>query len=374
MPQSKRFLMQQSSHNKNATRLGPRPLWLHLNAGAAMLAAASDTESMFGASSILLKNALAGVKAYHENPTLPFYRSTDVISDVMCTRAITDKSWGGNNVVILIPSLINSWHIFDIEKNHSFADYLSKNSLKPIIVDWAKPLEKNISLDDYIIQHLKPLIDDILAKGYNIKGLVGYCMGGTIIAALLSAFPELESQIGNIVFIASPWDFSYQSVEQMTRLQTMAIQSYALSSPVPTDFVQSLFWAIDPLQIIKKFRRFPNVKNPERFVRIEDWLNEGREVSLSVIQTCLFDWYRDNKINKGQWLLNGNKVMAKAISNNVMIIVGKKDNLVPLKSVLPLIQELQPATYIEVDTGHIGLMASDKAEKGCWKPIADFLK
>lgn len=43
-------------------RTGPRPLWLHLNAGAAMMAAVSENQNMVSASAEILKHALNGVE------------------------------------------------------------------------------------------------------------------------------------------------------------------------------------------------------------------------------------------------------------------------------------------------------------------------
>jgi polyhydroxyalkanoate synthase subunit PhaC len=242
-----------------------------------------------------------------------------------------------------------------------------------LIIDWAEP-EKDITFDDYIVHHLAPLLRQIIADGFDIKGIIGYCMGGTIIAALTSAFPEFKTILSKHVLIAPPWDFSYQSIDQMTRLQSLAIQTHVMDDVVPNDFVQSLFWAVDPLQVLKKFRKFPNVTNADRFVRVEDWLNEGRAVSKSVIQTCLFDWYRDNKIMAGEWRINNTIVTLNNMGNDTMIIYGKNDNLVPYDSIKPMKKLLSQGQFIAVDTGHIGLMASDKSRNAAWKPIAEFLK
>jgi polyhydroxyalkanoate synthase len=357
-------------------RTGPRPLWLHLNAQAAMLASVSEGEDMFAASSNMLMQAMDGVKAYHAHPTQPFKRNMDIIAECNGTTILSDAQWQNHEkeIVILMPSLINGWHIFDIERQHSFAQYLADTGLCPAILNWCEPGDdEDISFETYILHHLIPLIQAAINKGYKIRGLIGYCMGGTMIAAMLSVRPDLNNKIGKVVLIASPWDFEYQDWGMRTRLQTFTMQSHMLDSLVPTDFVQSLFWAIDPLQVLKKFQKFPNVKNAGRFVRVEDWLNEGRAVSKSVIQTCLIDWYSDNKIAKGQWNIDDQIVHANALPQDSMIVIGIEDKLVPPASILPLVNQLKTKNIVRVDTGHIGLMASDKSIEKAWKPIAEFL-
>lgn len=359
----------QHFHKRN----GPRPLWLHLNAGAAMMAAASQDKNMFVASQDILMQALDGVKGYHDSPVQPYKRTMKKIVSCNGSSIITGKSWDSQKYVLIIPSLINGWGIFDIEDNFSFAAYLHDSGLTPLIVDWAIP-ETDITMDDYITYHLAPLLRQIIADKYDLAGVIGYCMGGTMIAALTSAFPEFKGLLPKQILIAPPWDFSYQSMEQNLRIQSLAIQTYVMDDVVPTDFVQSLFWAVDPLQVLKKFRKFPNVSNADRFVRVEDWLNEGRAVSKSVIQTCLFNWYRDNKIMMGEWRINDKPVNLKNMGDDTMIVYGKNDNLVPYDSIKPMGKLLPHAKFVAVDTGHIGLMASDKSRNAAWKPIAEFLK
>ena len=156
------------------SRTGPHPLWLHLNGGAAMMAAASDGESMFEASTVMLQQAMDGVKAYQDSDVEPFNRDMDVIFEINGTRVLKPTGWNGGKQMLLVPSLINSWQVFDIDIKHSFMAYLNDNEITPLVIEWATP-ETNITLDDYITHHLKPICDAL-----NIDAMIGYCMGGTI--------------------------------------------------------------------------------------------------------------------------------------------------------------------------------------------------
>ena len=352
------------------SRNGPTPLWLHLNASAAMMVAVSEGADMMGASRDILAQAMKGVQAYHDSQVKSFRRPMKNVAQINGTSAITSDDWTGDKYVILIPSLVNSWRIFDIEAEFSFANYLNSQGLKSIIIDWDIP-QDDTSMDDYIMGHLIPIIRQILSKGHDVVGMLGYCMGGTMLAGVHAIAPDITKAIKKTIMIAPPWDFSYQSIDQSMRLQMLAVQSHGFKDVAPHEYIQSLFWAVDPLQVLKKFRKFPNVNNADRFVRIEDWLNEGRAVSKSIIQTCLFDWYRDNKIINGQWVINDVAITQKSLPKDTVVVAAKNDNLVPLKSIEPLMKNYKS---IIVDTGHIGLMASDKSITSAWKPIADFCK
>ncbi len=344
-------------------RTGPSPLWLHLNGTAAMMVSASEDKRMHDASQDILNEAMVGVKAYHDSDVQPFIREMTVVAEYKRSRLITAKEWGGGAPVILIPSLINGWQIFDIEKDHSFCAYLSSQGLTPYVVDWAQPSDVLITIDDYIADHLPTLLAQLKTPP---RAMIGYCMGATFLPGFLPHYDHDPA----IVMIAPPWDFSYQTPDQMMRIQSLAMQTYMMGNTAPDDFVQSLFWAVDPLQVIKKFRKFPSVNNLDRFVRVEDWLNAGHKVSRSILQTCLFDWYRDNKIMKDEWIVNGCAVTDQSLPEKTLIMSGAADGLVPPQSVQPLIKN---RTHISVNTGHIGLMASDKAVDQVWKPVAEFI-
>ena len=343
-------------------RTGPHPLWLHLNGGAAMMAAASEDKLMFKASSQMFQEALSGVKSYHDSDIEPFHREMDIVFEINKTRVLKPKAWKGEAYVLLVPSLINSWHIFDIEQDHSLMACLYDNGLVPLVIEWADP-QDSFSFETYITEHLKPICDAL-----DIESIIGYCMGGTMIAALYCLYPDLK--IDKAILIAPPWDFDYQTPDQRMRIQSLAMQTHMMGHKVPRDYIQSLFWAVDPLQVFKKFQKFPKIANPQRFVRVEDWLNEGQEVSRSVIQTCLFDWYRDNAITKGEWVVDNAVIDDQSLPKKTIIVAGEKDHLVPFESLEQLTLNRDVVT---VDTGHIGLMASDKSVTKAWQPIVNFL-
>lgn len=367
-------------------RKGPRPLWLHLNAGAAMLAAASAQQKDMGkAAADILREAMEGVNLYHKSPFVPFRRPMVSVCESKGSRLITSAEWqsAGKDYVVLIPSLINTWHIFDIENEHSFAAYLANAGVQPVIVDWAMPENDGGQSDmtAYITGHLAPLLRQLQGKG-AIRGLAGYCMGGTLIAGLASACPDVMEGIDKTVLIAGPWGFDYQTPDQYVRLQSVGAQALSMAQAsngiVPVDWVQSLFWAIDPLQVLKKFRKFRAMDQDGdtacRFVRVEDWLNDGREVSAPVAATCLHDWYGTGLPAKGQWKIDNIAVNPADIPGDVMIACGSKDNLVPPQSARAIRATLPGAAYLEADTGHIGLMASNEAPAKLWNAVAEFFK
>lgn len=350
-----------------------------------MLAQVSgDNAQAQNASVTILQEALDGVKLYHDNQFQPYKRNMSVVAAQNGSRLLTAQNWQNDDkdCVILVPSLINTWHIFDIEEDHSFAAYLAGRNLQPLIVDWALPtMGDTPDMDDYIVRHLAPLLRHIVGQGYRIKAIAGYCMGATLLAALASSCPDIYDHINKTVLIAGPWGFDYQTPEQYMRLQGVGAQALAIANAtnniVPVDWVQSLFWAIEPLQVLRKFRKFKTADqtslSTRRFVRVEDWLNDGREVTGRVVASCLHDWYQNDLPAKGQWVVDGAVVDPAHMTGDVLVAWGAKDNLVPPASAQKILTHLPRAKTVIVDTGHIGLMASDKGRENLWKPVAEFI-
>ncbi len=59
---------------------------------------------------------------------------------------------------------------------------------------------------------------------------------------------------------------------------------------VPVDVLQTLFFALDPMLAVRKFRHFldidPQSKEAERFIAMEDWVNGGPDLVAPVAATA----------------------------------------------------------------------------------------
>ena len=109
--------------------------------------------------------------------------------------------------VLAVPSLINRAYILDLNENCSLLRYLASQGLRPLLLDWGTPtnVECEFDLNSYVTQRLLPALD----ASYNLNGkpigILGYCIGGTLAAGLLSLNND---RVCAFATIGSPWDFS----------------------------------------------------------------------------------------------------------------------------------------------------------------------
>ena len=279
---------------------------------------------------------------------------------------------GSGPRVLFVPSLVNRWTVLDLMRDHSLLRWLAANGARPLLLDWGEA-EPGFTLTDHIAGRLVRAME---AAGPGTI-LAGYCMGGTFAVAAAALRPDL---VGGLALLAAPWDFHAGDAER--RRGTEAAR--ALLAPmlrdaatVPVDVLQTLFALDDPDALAGKFRRFGRLDQDgaaaRRFVALEDWVNDGVPLSGATARECLEDWYGANRPMNGTWRVAGLTIDPAAIGVPSLVVVPRRDRIVPPESALPLARLLPGATLLEPDAGHVGMTAGNAAPEVLWKPLRDWL-
>jgi polyhydroxyalkanoate synthase subunit PhaC len=342
--------------------------------GPADVAEALDREIIGTAGSYL-----AGLTAYRRHPFRRRKRAMPVLWRDGTTRLL---DYGGKTtgpLVLVVPSLINRYYVLDILPERSFLRHLVGQGLRPVVVDWQMPgsKERHFDLTDYIVGRLAAAF----AAAHGIAGapigMVGYCMGGLLALALAL---RRQSEIACLALLATPWDFHAERAEQARRLGRFADHlplGSGRAGNVPVDIVQSLFFMLDPFTALRKFTRFaaldPEGDEARSFVALEDWLNDGVPLALGVARDCARKWYGDNQPGRGRWQIGGQRVDPKLLRRPALVVVPRRDRIVPPRSAEPLATELGAATVLRPQLGHVGMMSAARAPAMLWTPIAEWL-
>jgi polyhydroxyalkanoate synthase len=281
--------------------------------------------------------------------------------------------------ILVIPSLINRFDILDLDRNHSFLRALAERGLRPLVVDWDAPgdKEKNFALADYVEKRLAPILDFMTAEN-RACNLIGYCMGGNLALALAALKPE---RIRSLTLFATPWDFHKPDALIGPQFKHFAAQMEPYLQTLghlPAEIVQNLFAGFQPTHVVTKFIEFaafdPTSIEARHFVLLEDWLNDGVPLTANVARECLKDWYGDNRPGKIEWRINSTTVDPRVLTIPAYVVVPGKDRIVPPESALPLAKLLPQSTLHEPMMGHIGMIASEKAPNQIWRPFMSWLE
>lgn len=358
------------------TRSGPSPLPVHLGIAASL----SMQDPAKGPE--LLQGLMAGIRKYQLHPyarTLPDLPTVWQKGQVTLRRAKAPGT-AGQPPLLLIPSMINGSAILDLMEERSLARWMAGQGRDVYLLDWGVSTKDDgqASPEAVLRERLIPAIEFTAQEGGGKADVMGYCMAGTLLAAAAQAAPD---PVRKIVFLATPWDFHAGDKKLQAMVQYWSAGGLALMAQhgiLPADWVQSVFASVDPHQSVTKFTNFIDVPDDDprarRFVAVEDWLNEAADLPRAVAQTCIQDWYLDNLPGQGAWRVEGRIVDPATLRAPVLIVAASRDRLVPPSSSEALRQRLPGATWLEANTGHIGLIAGEKAVEDIWAPIYAWLR
>ncbi|WP_218119223.1 alpha/beta fold hydrolase [Limimonas halophila] len=327
---------------------------------------------------------LDGIEAYRSHPYRRDIAEPPAIWREGTTRLLDYGAVPGGPgsdapAILAIPSLINRAYILDLKADTSLLRHLAASGLRPLLVDWDAPgeVERGFDLTAYIAGRLEAALDAAReAAGGRPLVVLGYCMGGLLALALAQRRPR---DVAGLALLATPWDFHATNPGQAR----LAAQAATAMEPLmqtmgelPTDAVQTFFAGLDPMTAARKFTAFarmPGGKRAERFVAVEDWLNDGVPLAAPAARACLHGWYGANTPARGQWRVAGRPVDPAAVRCPAFALVPRADRIVPPESALALTQQLADVRVETPELGHIGMVTSSRAADAAWKPLRDWL-
>ncbi len=403
---------------KDAPRLGPRPLALHLGTAASIWLssrsalpllmsgslpwrpelvgeAAALRASLDGAAPERIAGALdrevrrrldlflRGLERYRHHPYRRTLADPPLVWQAGTSRLLDYGAAGAADrapVLLFVPSLINRGYILDLAEGNSVLRWLAGNGFRPLLLDWGRPgeAERAFTLTDYVTGRLEAALDRALALAGGRIGLVGYCMGGNLALALAA---RRQADIAALGLLATPWDFHADRPELGRAVAAAAGPMLRLAErlgELSTDLIQALFFLLDPYLAPRKFLRFaelePGSERERAFVALEDWLNDGVPLAAAVARECLAGWYGENTPGRGEWRIAGRRIDPAAIRLPSLVMVPSQDRIVPPPSAEPLARLISGAERLQPALGHIGMMVGGRAESGAWRPLAAWLR
>jgi polyhydroxyalkanoate synthase len=281
--------------------------------------------------------------------------------------------------VLVIPSLINRAYILDLTAKRSLMRYMADKGLAPFLVDWDAPgpEERSFTLTDYIAGRLEAMLDHVIERTGRMPAVVGYCMGGLLALALAQRRPE---QVASLVLLATPFDFVVGREGNAVLMRALAEPMGSLinaAGSVPVDMLQTMFAGLDPGLASRKFAAFAGLTQRSArardFVALEDWANDGVDLAGPVARECLFGWYGDNAPALGQWRIRGRPVLPEEVSAPTLLMIPRRDRIVPPASALPLAERVRGAKLMMMDGGHVGMLTGPRAKTEVYGPLVRWL-
>ncbi len=264
--------------------------------------------------------------------------------------------------VLIVPPWINKFYVLDLTPDRSFIKWCVDQGLTVFCISWVNP-DAHLSgkgFQDYIFEGPLAALDVIeQATAESKVHAIGYCVGGTLLAATLAYMAaDRDPRIVSGTFFASQVDFTYSGdlkvfadEEQIAALERqMAERGYLDSSKMANSFnllrSNDLIW---PYVINNYFRG----KEPMPFDLLY-WNADATRMPAANHSFYLRNCYLENKLARGEMMVGGEKLDLKQVKVPVYNLATREDHIAPAKSVLLGSKFFGgPVRFVLAGSGHI---------------------
>jgi len=150
---------------------------------------------------------------------------------------------------------------------------------------------------------------------------------------------------------------------------------------IPGDLMNIGFLLLNPARLVidKYVGFFENMDDKafvENFIRMEKWIFDSPDVPGETFRQFARDCYQKNLLIRSEMRVGGRRVNLEKITMPLLNIYGGYDHLVPPEACEPLIDKVGSADKenVRIETGHIGIYVSSKAQKEFTPRIVRWLK
>ena len=287
--------------------------------------------------------------------------------------------------LLIIPPWINKYYILDLREQNSFIRWAVSQGLTVFCVSWVNPgaelAEK--SFENYVIEGpLAALAAIEAATGQRNANVIGYCLGGTLLAATLACMgANGDDRVTSATFLTSMVDFEepgelgvFIDDDQLSFIdEKMKERGYLEGSEMATTFnmlrANDLIWSF----VINNYLMG---KDPFPFDLLY-WNSDSTRMPAAMHSFYLHKMYRENKlVEPGELTFMKTPVDLRKIDTPTFILSTHEDHIAPWKSTYRATQLYNgPVTFTLAASGHIaGVVNPPEPKKyGYWtnskKPV-----
>ena len=284
--------------------------------------------------------------------------------------------------LLIVYALVNTPYMMDLQPNRSMIKNLIDTGLDVYLIDWGYPsyADRYTNLSDYIHGYINNCVDFLRqeCKQESIN-ILGVCQGGTFSSCYAALYP---SKVNALITMVTPIDFHTPSDTLSIIARSIDIDEMVeLYGNIPGSVLNEFFATLKPMMLnIQKIIDLPSVLASsdvaENFVRMQQWINDSPDQCGEAYREFLKDFYQENRLIKGEVVLDGQKVALSNLTMPVLNIYATLDHLVPPASSQALKKFVGTKDYEEFAFrgGHIGIYVSSKAGKLVAPKIVSWLK
>ncbi|HVY83590.1 MAG TPA: class I poly(R)-hydroxyalkanoic acid synthase [Caulobacterales bacterium] len=265
--------------------------------------------------------------------------------------------------LLIFPPWINKFYILDLQPRNSMIKWLVDHGYTVFLVSWVNPDERlaEKTFEDYMREGVYAAVQAVQdATGVDQINAVGYCIGGTLLAATLAHMAKKgDTRIKTATFFAAQTDFKFAGdllvfaddagikyLEDRMQQKGGLLDAQAMADTFNSLRANDLIWnyVVDNYYL---------GKHPPPFDLLY-WNADQTRMPKALHLFYLRNFYRDNALTKGQLTLLGEKLDLGAVKIPIFMQSSKEDHIAPCASVYRSAEAWGgPVEFIVAGSGHI---------------------
>lgn len=286
--------------------------------------------------------------------------------------------------ILMVYALINRPYILDLTPGNSLVEHLTGQGFDVYLLDWGVPGDEDaeMTFENYILDYLPRAVKKVLRdSGSEEFTLFGYCMGGTMAAMYASLFPE---SIKNLVLLTAPIAFPREEIglyKLFTDEKYLDVELMAEAfGNIPGEMIDTGNRMLKPVTNyvgthVSMWERIFEEKPMQNWLAMNKWVNDGPPFPGEAFKQWIRDFYREDKLARGEMELRGQPIDLSNIEAPLLNIAGEQDHICTLPQAEPTMDLVssQDKELFVLDAGHVGLLAGRGAKNNLWPKLDEWL-
>ncbi len=278
--------------------------------------------------------------------------------------------------LLILPPWINKYYILDLQPKNSMVRHLVEQGFTVFMVSWRNPdaAMEGTTIEDYV--DLGPLAaSDVVREitGSPKVNVMGYCIGGTLLAMTLAWLAEKgDDRFGAVTFMVSLQDFSKVGDTAMflgeptidfmehQMLERGYLDSREMSNMFNLLRSNDLIWS----NVVNNYLLG---QKPPAFDLLY-WNSDGTRMARAAHGWYLRNTYVENNlIEPGKVHLKGEALDLGRIKQDIYAVGAEKDHIVPWNAAWRITQLTGgKVRYVLASSGHIAGIINPPGGKGTY--------
>jgi polyhydroxyalkanoate synthase subunit PhaC len=265
--------------------------------------------------------------------------------------------------LLIFPPWINKFYIIDLRPENSFVRWLVGQGYTVFLVSWVNPDASlaEAGFEEYMKGGIFAALDAVeKATGVRDPNCVGYCIGGTLLAATLAYMAQKhDDRVHSATFWAAQTDFSEAGELSVfvdeAQLEALKAKMDSEGGVLPGSKMAGAFNMLRANDLIWSFviNNYLLGKQPMPFDLLywnSDTTRMPEKLHLSYLRSC----YKENALSQGKMILDGVKLDLGRIKVPVYFQSAREDHIAPVSSVFKGAKLFGgPLRFIIAGSGHI---------------------